>query len=165
MYWPKFEEMGPFWHDKTTVLQVMPKEILSTSQSKGKIMPIDTFHVIDDAVAVIRQNGVFKQTKVYRRANEVFVSVSGGYVRLMSHGATSVPSISWLDLDAKGVAPCEKGSHRAGQPLWSATYRCDKTIDIEEAIAGTQEKTAPKNTPGKNKGKGFGLYKENDKKA
>lgn len=64
---------------------------------------MDLFHRIDDAEAIIRaKGGVFKQTEVFRRGEQVFVKAAGGFVRLAPkfNGAwgTSNPGVTVIDI-------------------------------------------------------------------
>jgi len=58
------------------------------------------FHVIDDCFVVVRERGVFRQAKVYRRGKHVYAGVGSGFVRLMHQGGTSRPNMVWDDLSA-----------------------------------------------------------------
>jgi len=57
------------------------------------------FHIVDDGVVVLRSKGVWKQTKAYTREIEgeraVFAGHGSGFIRLFRNGGTSVPTISW----------------------------------------------------------------------
>lgn len=62
------------------------------------------FHVIEDASVILRtKRGVYKQAKVYRRADAVYANYSGGFVRLLCGSGTTCPDVLWSDLDAHGV--------------------------------------------------------------
>jgi len=47
------------------------------------------FHIIEDAYAIVRNRGVFKQVKVYRRKSGIYVGYGSGYIRVMRHGTTA----------------------------------------------------------------------------
>ncbi|MFA5898843.1 MAG: hypothetical protein WC829_06985 [Hyphomicrobium sp.] len=66
---------------------------------------MNRFHIIEEAAAILRTKGVWKQVKVYLRGEAVYVSVGGGYVRLYKGGGTSVPNVSWEDIDLNGAGP------------------------------------------------------------
>lgn len=61
------------------------------------------FHIIDDATAILRSKGVYRQVTVYRRGDEVFAKWGAGYVKLLSAGHTTHPNVSWVDVDPAGV--------------------------------------------------------------
>lgn len=63
---------------------------------------MDLFHVVDDAFVILRQRGVYKQVKAYRRGGDAFAQIGSGFVRLLPRGGTTVPAISWLEIDAPG---------------------------------------------------------------
>lgn len=65
---------------------------------------MDRFHVIDDAAVILRSRGVFRQVKVYRRGDALYAGQGNGFVRLYKGGGTSVPSLSWDDMDVLGYA-------------------------------------------------------------
>lgn len=65
---------------------------------------MDLFHEIAEGVAVLRTRGVYRQSKIYRRGDDVFAAQGSGYVRLLSHGGTTVPNTTWLDVEGPGVS-------------------------------------------------------------
>lgn len=69
------------------------------------------FHVIDDAAVILRRNGVYRQSKVFRRGDALYAAYGAGFLRLMGNSGTSVPSISWDDIDAG----CETMVDRMGR--------------------------------------------------
>jgi len=60
---------------------------------------MELFHIIDDVQVIIRSRGVFRQVSLYKRGKDFFAKYGGGFVRLMDRGYTSVPNISWIDID------------------------------------------------------------------
>lgn len=66
---------------------------------------MDRFHVVDDAAVILRSRGVYRQVKVYLRAGAVYAGAGAGVVRLYKGGGTSVPNISWDDIDLNGSGP------------------------------------------------------------
>ena len=70
---------------------------------------MDLFHVIDDAQAIVRSRGVYRQVKVYHRGGKVYAGHGNGFIRLHAHNGTSAPNISWVGLDLpSGLATEEK---------------------------------------------------------
>lgn len=67
------------------------------------------FHVIEDAAVITRARGVFRQTKVYRRGREIFAQHGGGFIQLYDGGGTSVPTVSWSDIDLGDGRACYGG--------------------------------------------------------
>lgn len=59
-------------------------------------MTDNLFHEIPDAQIVLRSKGVFRQVKLFRRGESVYAAYGSGYVRLLKHSGTTVPSVSWL---------------------------------------------------------------------
>lgn len=57
-----------------------------------------TFHVIEDAVVILRSKGVFKQVKAYERGGYIYAAHGSGFIRLSVNG-TSVPNVSVDALD------------------------------------------------------------------
>jgi len=57
------------------------------------------FHVIDDAQVIIRNKGVYRQMKVYRRGTEIYAAHGTGFIKLMAMGATSHPNVTWIEVD------------------------------------------------------------------
>lgn len=71
---------------------------------------MERFHVIDDAAAIIRTKGVFRQVKVYRRGEALYAGHGSGFIKLSAGGGTSTPNVSWLDIDLpEGMRFAEKG--------------------------------------------------------
>ncbi len=66
------------------------------------------FHELDETDQVVLFNrGVYRQARLYRRYDGkdhgLYAKYGGGYVRLSGRGGTSVPHITWLDLDIDGA--------------------------------------------------------------
>ena len=55
------------------------------------------FHEIPDAQVVLRTKGVFRQAKAFRRNDEVYAAWGAGFIRLLRHGGTTVPTVHWVD--------------------------------------------------------------------
>ncbi len=55
------------------------------------------FHVVDDAFAILRSKGVYRQAKVYSREGRLYAAHGAGYIGLTTHG-TTVPSTSLVEL-------------------------------------------------------------------
>lgn len=85
---------------------------------------MDLFHRIDDAEAIIRiKGGVFKQTEVYRRGEQVYVKAAGGFVRLAAawdgKWGTSNPNVNVVDIsqDVPGLFVFPDGKGKV--PKWT----------------------------------------------
>lgn len=65
---------------------------------------MERFHVINDAAIILRKKGVYRQVKVYRRGRELFAAHGAGFIGLRANGGTTVPHISWIEIDAGDVA-------------------------------------------------------------
>lgn len=68
---------------------------------------MDRFHIIPDADVIIVTRSVYKQAKVYRRGDALYVGTSGGFVRLYANGSTGVPALRWDDIDIPGLSRTE----------------------------------------------------------
>lgn len=66
--------------------------------AKARGIPI-SFRRVEGATVVLLKSGVYKTTDVYRSGDTLYAKHSGGFVKLRSHYATSVPSLSWDTLD------------------------------------------------------------------
>lgn len=64
---------------------------------------MDRFHVLEDAAVVLRSKGVYRQAKVYRRADGVYAAWGAGYIRLYRKGGTTAPNVSWDDIEIGAV--------------------------------------------------------------
>jgi hypothetical protein len=56
---------------------------------------MERFHIIDDAVTILRVKGVYRQAKMYRRGIDLFAGYGVGFIRLYKDGGTSAPNVSW----------------------------------------------------------------------
>jgi len=69
---------------------------------------MELFHIIEDAVAIVRSKQIWKQTKVYRRGSTLFIPHAGGYVRVCQKfgdtWGTALPSMSVVEIDGPGIA-------------------------------------------------------------
>jgi hypothetical protein len=61
------------------------------------------FHIIEDAAVVLRSKGLFQQAKVYRRGTQIYAGWGKGFIRLHSGSGTSVPGVSWDEIDGEGI--------------------------------------------------------------
>lgn len=59
-------------------------------------MTDNLFHEIPDAQVILRSKGVFKQAKLFRRGEDVYAAWGSGFIRLLKHSGTTVPTVSWL---------------------------------------------------------------------
>lgn len=64
---------------------------------------IHRFTVIDEAVVFTLCRGVLRQVKLYRRGEILYAPHGGGFIRLFRGGGTTVPHVSWRDIDAPGA--------------------------------------------------------------
>lgn len=64
---------------------------------------MERFHIIEDSAVIVRVGNVYKQVRAFRRGQNVYASVRGGYVRLLRGSGTTVPGISWDGIEADGV--------------------------------------------------------------
>lgn len=62
------------------------------------------FHIIDDAVAILRSRGVYKQAKLYARQGQLYAGHGSGFIMLFASGGTSLPNVSWEEADADFAA-------------------------------------------------------------
>lgn len=56
------------------------------------------FHILDGDAVVLYRKGTFRQSEVYQRNGELFAKHSGGFIRLLHGGHTSLPDMMWEDL-------------------------------------------------------------------
>lgn len=63
------------------------------------------FHVIPEAVCILRSRGVFRQVPVYRRNTaphlraELYAKWGAGFIMLRTKGGTSRPDVTWEYLE------------------------------------------------------------------
>lgn len=75
------------------------------------------FHILDECFVITRNRGVFRQAKVFVRGEHVYAAHGNGFVRLMGHGGTTVPTMVWEGLsDHPGVQMRLGGAPKYGQP-------------------------------------------------
>lgn len=58
---------------------------------------MNVFSVVEDAKVILYVRGVYKQADVYSRGDRFYAKHGSGFVRLLPHDTTSVPSIRWID--------------------------------------------------------------------
>lgn len=61
------------------------------------------FERIENGMAIIKKRNVYCEAWLYRRGDDVYVGVGGGYARVYAHGNTSVPTIKWIELQGATV--------------------------------------------------------------
>lgn len=83
---------------------------------------MDFINRIDNAFAWMKSGGIYRQVDLYHRGETLFAKWGGGYVRLSVSGSTSVPKVTWMEIDPGDVAnidardghiPVYKGNRRA----------------------------------------------------
>lgn len=79
---------------------------------------MDLFTVVEEGIAILRcPKGVFKQTKVYRRGNRVFVPHGGGFLRVCvefnGRHTTSHPDILVDAIEAPGLVATSEPTIRS----------------------------------------------------
>lgn len=60
---------------------------------------MERFHVIDEAVVIVKSKGVYRQVKAYRRGIGLYAGHGSGFIRLYKDGGTSLPSVTWESHD------------------------------------------------------------------
>lgn len=83
---------------------------------------MERFHVVDEAAVILRSKGVFKQAKAYIRGRAVYAGASGGFVRLYKGGGTSMPNISWEDIDLNGIGADSLASDIHGKLSFNGAF-------------------------------------------
>lgn len=68
---------------------------------------MDLFNVIDDGVAIVRAGSIYRQTKLYRRKDRLYVTHAGGYVRICAKfgntWGTALPNLKIIEFEGEGV--------------------------------------------------------------
>ena len=65
---------------------------------------MELFHLIEEGVAILRAKGrIFKQTKIYRRGEDVFAPWGGGFIKLSRGGGTALPDLTVIEIEGPGV--------------------------------------------------------------
>jgi hypothetical protein len=74
------------------------------------------FHIVENAVAILRSKGVYRQVPIYTRTNpttyeaELFAKWGGGFIGLRAHGGTTVPHVMWEHVDGVEWQPVRFGA-------------------------------------------------------
>lgn len=91
------------------------------------------FHKIEDSAVIVKARGTYYQRDAYRRGDELFVKHGSGFIRLFASpsagaigGGTSVPAISWVEMDLGSI----DYSHAKGNPALLIT---ENTKSLEAA--------------------------------
>ena len=61
------------------------------------------FKKFEGAAAILVSNGVYRQVDMYTNNDEIFVALSGGFVRLKVDKTTSKKGTYWLSHNAEDV--------------------------------------------------------------
>lgn len=59
--------------------------------------PKAAFTKHDDLQVIVLKSGVYKQCAVYKRENQLYAQICGGYVALSRDGVCSTPSVKWKE--------------------------------------------------------------------
>lgn len=54
---------------------------------------------VDNAFVWAKQGGVYRQTELYRRGEQLFMKWGGGFVRLCPSGSTTASKVIWMEVD------------------------------------------------------------------
>ncbi len=65
---------------------------------------MNLFHIVEDSQVILRSKGVFRQVAAFRRGDELFAKWGSGFIKLVPGGGTTVPSVSWVELDTGSLA-------------------------------------------------------------
>ena len=60
------------------------------------------FHEIPDAQVILRSKGVYRQAKLFRREADIYAAWGSGFIRLLSAGGTTVPTVHYLASSQRG---------------------------------------------------------------
>lgn len=58
------------------------------------------FHKVEEGAVITLCRGIYRQAQLYRRGTALYALHGGGFLRLCSKGGTSVPHVSWKEIDA-----------------------------------------------------------------
>lgn len=59
---------------------------------------MNLFTQIDDAFAITVQRGSYRQVSLFRRGENVYCKHGGGFAQMIGEGATSIPTLRWVEL-------------------------------------------------------------------
>lgn len=59
---------------------------------------MDLISIVDNEFAWVSAKGRYYQAQIYRRGNQLFVKVGGGFVGLHRNGTTTLPNLIWHDM-------------------------------------------------------------------
>lgn len=90
---------------------------------------MDYFTILPGSAAILRVNGVYRQTELYHRADAVYAKHGSGFVKLVGAGATSAPAIRWIEYDPGETAII---TERTGFPPAYAGERKVRTLEAAE---------------------------------
>lgn len=57
------------------------------------------FQKIEDSLVILYNKGRYTQSCLYRRNEKVYAKLGSSYIRLFTHGGTSVPAVIWKEYD------------------------------------------------------------------
>lgn len=56
------------------------------------------FHRIEEAQAIIRRKGVYKQVPLYHRNGKIYAGYGGGFIQMLRSNNTTHPDTSWEEV-------------------------------------------------------------------
>lgn len=69
------------------------------------------FQEVEQALVITSKGGVYRQGKLFTRGGKAYARHGAGYVKLMQGGGTSIPSMSWLEIDPGESEMTEGGGY------------------------------------------------------
>ena len=97
------------------------------------------FHIVEDSYVVLRSKGIWKQTELHSRNEELYAKHGSGFIGLRDGGTTTIPNVSWETIDSKRdwnvikmgrlqLLPLKvktNDSDQPGTPAGKSTDRCN----------------------------------------
>jgi len=59
------------------------------------------FHIVEDSQVILRYKGIWKQTPLYHRNEELYAKHGSGFIGLRNGGGTTLSNVSWEAIDSK----------------------------------------------------------------
>ena len=60
---------------------------------------MEKFHVIEGAQVILYRKGVYSQSPLYMRGDQIYAKVGNGFVLIYANEKTSHPDIRWKDME------------------------------------------------------------------
>ncbi|RUX60198.1 hypothetical protein [Mesorhizobium sp. M7A.F.Ca.CA.002.12.1.1] len=67
------------------------------------------FSHIEGGQVLITQKGIYQEAKLYKRGEELFISLKNGFARLLTNNLTTAPNVRWKEIEGISYSVTPEG--------------------------------------------------------